>query len=124
MAFLDIRPVTPGHLLVIPLEHATYLSDLDPQTGAAMFLAAHRLADALRRSGLKAEGINMFLADGEAAGQEIFHVHLHVFPRFGGDGFGLRLPPTYGQFPPRHELDGRAKLIAEALGRLKPDTTC
>ena len=49
--------------------------------GARVFRAAHRLARALRRSGLPCEGVNMFLADGEVAFQEVFHVHLHVLPR-------------------------------------------
>jgi histidine triad (HIT) family protein len=115
LAFMDIRPVNPGHLLVIPLAHAAFLCDLDPGSGAAMFRASHRLAAALRRSGRKAEGVNMFLADGEAAGQEVFHVHMHVFPRFRGDGFGLRFGPDYGQLPPRAELDETAKAIGSAL---------
>ena len=96
IAFMDIRPVTPGHLLVIPLAHAPYLADLEPTMGAHLFSVAQKLADGIRRSGLRADGINFFLADGEAAGQEVFHVHLHVFPRFDTDGFGLRLRLTMG----------------------------
>jgi histidine triad (HIT) family protein len=115
MAFMDIRPVTPGHLLVIPLQHATDLSELAPQGGAVMFTAAHRLAGTLRQSGLKVEGVNLFLADGKIAGQQVFHVHLHVIPRFEADGFGMRLPPTYGHLPSREELDGNAKLIRDRL---------
>jgi histidine triad (HIT) family protein len=117
IAFMDICPVTPGHLLVIPVAHATYLADLPAEAGAAMFHTAQRLAQAVRRSGVKAEGINLLLADGEAAGQEIFHVHLHVLPRFAGDGFGHRFPPNYGQQPPRHELDATAAAIGRALER-------
>jgi histidine triad (HIT) family protein len=50
---------------------------------------AHRLGRALRLSGLRCEGVNLFLAHGEAAFQEVFHVHLHVFPRFKGDPFRI-----------------------------------
>ena len=57
----------------------------------------------------------MFLADGEAAGQEVFHVHLHVFPRFAGDGFGLRFRQEYGNKPAREELDDAAKQIGSQL---------
>lgn len=114
-AFMDIRPVNPGHLLVIPNRHATYLADLPAETGAQLFRVAQRLAAALRRSGLRCEGVNLFLADGEVAGQEVFHVHLHVLPRFRGDGFGLRFPPGYGRRPPRPELDETAGRIRAAL---------
>ena len=114
-AFLDTRPVNPGHLLVIPNRHATYLADLDPATGGHLFQVAQRLAAALRQSGVRCQGVNLFLADGEAAGQEVLHVHLHVLPRYAGDGFGLRFGPTYGQRPPRAELDGLARQIRAAL---------
>jgi diadenosine tetraphosphate (Ap4A) HIT family hydrolase len=118
IAFMDIRPVTAGHLLVVPIEHATHLADLDPEEGRALFALAQRLAAAIRRSGLKPDGINLHLADGEAAGQEIFHIHLHVIPRYRGDGFGLRLPSGYGAHAERARLDGDAAAIAAALTRL------
>ena len=114
-AFLDIQPVNPGHLLVIPNEHAAGLSDLDPEVGAHVFTVAQRIAGALRDSGLRCEGVNLFAADGAAAGQEVFHVHLHVIPRFRGDGFGFRFGPKYGQRPPRSDLDDLAARIRSAL---------
>lgn len=110
-AFLDIQPVNPGHLLIVPNVHASYLADLDPDDGAQMFRVAQKLGAALRRSGVRCEGVNLFLADGEAAMQEVFHVHLHVFPRYDGDGFGLRLGPNYINLPPRSELH----MVAEAV---------
>ena len=69
LAFLDIRPVNTGHLLVVPRAHADGLGDLPERTGSAMFAAAHRLAKALRGSGLQCDGINFFLADGVVAGR-------------------------------------------------------
>jgi histidine triad (HIT) family protein len=114
-AFLDIQPVNPGHILVIPNEHAASLSDLDPETGAQMFRLAQRLAQALRESGLRCEGVNLSVADGEAAGQEVFHIHLHVIPRYSGDGFGLRFGPGYSSKPSREELDEVAHQIRSAL---------
>jgi diadenosine tetraphosphate (Ap4A) HIT family hydrolase len=113
LAFLDILSITPGHLLVIPKRHAPYLADLDAATGARMFVVAMRLAAALRSSGLRCEGINFFLADGEAAGQEIFHAHLHVFPRFAGDGFRIADEAVN---PPRAKLDDIAARVRAALG--------
>lgn len=86
-AFLDIRPIARGHTLVVPKEHATELEDLDPGVGAHMFRAGHRLALAVRRGGLAADGANLVLNDGTAAFQTVPHVHLHVIPRRHGDKF-------------------------------------
>ena len=104
-AFMDIQPINAGHLLVVPNTHATCLAELTEEDGAQMFRVAQRLAKVLRSGVSKCEGINFFLADGEAAGQEVFHVHLHVFPRYVGDGFGFRFPPTYSKMPDRRELN-------------------
>jgi len=117
LAFMDTTPVNPGHLLVIPKAHAAQLSELDPETGGHMFKVAMRIAEALRRSGIRCEGVNLFLADGEAAFQDVFHVHLHVIPRFGGDGFGLRFGPNYGSRPDREELDEIAEKIRSAMSK-------
>jgi histidine triad (HIT) family protein len=114
IAFLDIRPITTGHTLVVPRAHGASLAEITPDDGAAMFRAAMVVAEALRRSGLRCEGVNLFLADGEAAGQEVFHVHLHVLPRYEGDGFGLRFPPDY-RTRERDELDATAEQIRSVL---------
>ena len=87
---MDIHPLNPGHVLVIPTCHAASLAELDPESGADLFRLGQRVAAAIRRSDLRCEGVNFLLADGEAAGQEIFHVHLHVIPRHRGDGSGFR----------------------------------
>jgi diadenosine tetraphosphate (Ap4A) HIT family hydrolase len=113
VVFMDIQPVVRGHLLVVPREHAPSLADLGPEDGAAMFELARRAAAALRESGLRCEGVNLFVADGEAAGQDVFHVHLHVIPRHEGDGFSLRLPSDYS-IRPREELDEAAVAIRDA----------
>ena len=113
VAFMDLRPVTSGHLLVVPRAHAAGLAGLDPEDGAQMFRVARVAAAAMGRSSLRCEGVNLFLADGEAAGQEVFHVHLHVVPRFDGDEFGLLLPPDYG-VGLRSELDAAAAALRDA----------
>jgi histidine triad (HIT) family protein len=115
VAFLDIRPVTAGHLLVVPRAHAVGLAELPDDTGAALFVAAQRLAAALRASGLPCDGINFFLADGAVAGQEVWHVHLHVLPRFADDGFKLS---ARFQSPDRAELDATAAQIRAVLTAL------
>lgn len=114
-ALMDIQPVNPGHLLIIPNRHAAYLADLREEEGAQMFRVAQRLAAALRKSGVQCEGVNFFLADGEAAMQEVLHVHLHVFPRYGGDGFGLRFASRYFEKPERQELNEVAAKIRKVL---------
>ncbi|MBP2048702.1 diadenosine tetraphosphate (Ap4A) HIT family hydrolase [Streptomyces griseochromogenes] len=78
---------------------------------------AHRLARALRRSNLRCEGVNLFLADGEAAFQEVFHVHLHVFPRFAGDGFRIHAEWRARE---RGELDESAGAVRAGLSALTP----
>ncbi len=114
LAFMDIRPVTSGHLLVIPRRHAADLAELDPETGGRIFQVAMGLAAAVRRSGVPCEGVNLYLADGVAAGQDVLHVHLHVVPRYRGDGFGLHFPPGYGQRPERQALEELARTIRDA----------
>ena len=113
VTLMDIQPVTEGHMLVIPRAHAARLADLDPEDGAQLFRNGQAAAAALRHSGLRWEGVNFFLADGEAAGQDVWHVHLHVFPRFSGDGFQLQLPPDY-RVRPRAELDSMAAQLRSA----------
>jgi histidine triad (HIT) family protein len=116
-AFMDIQPVNAGHLLVVPVRHAAELAELDEPTAGHLMQIAHRLVAALRGSGLRCEGVNLFLADGKAAMQEIFHVHLHVFPRFRQDGFGLKFGPHYTKLPPRADLERAAIQVRGALGR-------
>ena len=113
VTFMDIQPVVRGHLLIVPRRHAAYLADLDVEDGAQLFRVGQLAAAALRASELRCEGVNFFLADGEAAGQEVFHVHLHVFPRHAGDGFGLRFSPNYS-VRPRIELEQAARALAQA----------
>ena len=84
---MDIQPINPGHMLVIPNEHYPSLESLPPESGQHIFSVSQKIAHALRSSGIQCEGINFFLADGKAAMQEVFHFHLHIIPRFEGDGF-------------------------------------
>jgi histidine triad (HIT) family protein len=115
-AFLDIGPVTAGHLIVIPLRHLASLADIPDDLGAHLFVVASRLAAALRRSSLPCEGVNLLLADGEAAFQDVFHAHLHVFARTTGDGFTIDSPAWSRPKPSRDELDANAAVIRAALG--------
>ncbi len=113
LAFMDVDPVTPGHVLIVPMQHVVALADIADVVAAEMFGCARRVATALRRSTLPAEGVNLFYADGEAAGQEMDHAHLHVFPRFRGDGFALT--GNWGSSPARAELDAHAEELRAFL---------
>jgi histidine triad (HIT) family protein len=113
VCFLDIQPVNPGHLLVVPRSHVPGLSELDPETGTHLFAMALRTQEAVRASGLRCEGINILVADGAGAGQEVPHVHLHVIPRFDGDS--LKINYDWSTAPTRGELDDAARRIRTAL---------
>ena len=115
VAFMDIQPVNPGHTLVVPKVHSKDLSDLPADTGAHLFQIAQRIALHIPETNVKSEGINLLLAHREAAGQEVFHVHLHVIPRYKDDGFGFKFGPKYTNLAERSELDSIAKQIAEAI---------
>ena len=116
IVIMTIGPVNPGHAMVLPKKHSTHLADMDEATGEHLFKISMRTAAAIRESGVCCEGVNLFLADGEAAFQEVFHLHMHVFPRFEGDSF--RLSADWVVKPSRGELDQVAGMIAVAYQRL------
>lgn len=81
LAFLDITQVTKGHTLVIPKEHHTNLLDMSPEASSQLFAVVPRIARQLKEK-LGANGVNLINNSGEAAGQTVFHTHLHLLPRF------------------------------------------
>ena len=106
IAFMDINPWTRGHALVIPRNHSKNLYEApDPDLGHAM-TAAKRLALRMRDR-LGAEGVNLLNCCEPAAWQTVFHLHLHVIPRYEGDPLQLPTPPR----PP--ERDVLAEVAAE-----------
>ena len=111
-AFLTIGPVNPGHVLIVPTRHAAGVADLTAEENAALFSLAQRISAAIRDSPVPCEGINLWLADGEAAFQDVFHTHLHVIPRLAGDSFEISF--ELGN-PDRLELDEIAGSIAARL---------
>jgi len=113
IAFMDISPVNPDHLRVIPIAHTTYLYHLDEQTGMRVFNVSHRLAQTVRDSDVCSEGVNLFLADGVAAGQEVFHVHMHVISPFEDDQ--MIVTAERGTPPYRPKLDDVARDIRSHL---------
>lgn len=86
LAFLDIHPVNIGHTLVIPKKHFTNLYETPDETLAQMMAVVKKLSIAIK-SAVGADGINIEMNNDPVAGQIIFHTHLHIVPRFEGDGF-------------------------------------
>ncbi len=92
-ALLDIRPVAPGHVLLIPLHEAQHLSELPPATLAALGDRLARLTATVKAAS-GGPAVNVVVNDGPAAGQEVPHAHLHIWPRFPDDGKGFAWPHT------------------------------
>jgi len=88
-AFLDISPVAPGHLLIVPKDHYAALADMPPQTVGAIAGLLPRLGRAAM-SVTQAEGFNVLVNNGVVAGQVVEHVHFHLIPRRKDDGLGYR----------------------------------
>ncbi|MCV7255786.1 HIT family protein [Mycolicibacterium fluoranthenivorans] len=116
LAFLDIRPFTRGHTLVIPKRHTVDLTDTPPDTLAGLTVLGQRIAKAARVSGLHADGNNIAINDGKAAFQSVFHIHLHVVPRRTGDKLAFAKGLVLRRDPDREES---ARLLRAGLARLE-----
>ncbi|MES2223377.1 MAG: HIT family protein [Patescibacteria group bacterium] len=86
LAFLDIHPKNQGQTLVIPKEHTENIYGLTDETMARLSLVVKKIAVAVK-NGLNSDGVNLLMNNEEAAGQIIFHTHIHVVPRFRNDNF-------------------------------------
>ena len=112
LAFMDIGQVNPGHVLVAAKAHAENIYALDEAAGAAVFRAASRVARAIRDAFAPA-GLSVYQANGKAAGQTVFHFHIHLVPRHDGDGMALSWPVKN---PPRERLEEHAAKIRAKMG--------
>jgi histidine triad (HIT) family protein len=115
VAFMDIQPVNAGHVLVVPREHHESLFDVPPELGDHLFHVTMRLAGAVRRV-TGCEDLNIVVSSGAAAGQDVFHHHVHIIPRREGDGFEVQLPFGGSEMPDRTMLDAVAARIISAMG--------
>jgi histidine triad (HIT) family protein len=114
IAFMDIQPVNAGHVLVVPRAHHERLEDLPPDLAMHLFDVAAKLAPAVKQVA-GADGMNIVVSSGRAAGQDELHFHVHVIPRRTGDGFDIPLPFPGSQMPDRTLLDASAARIMTAL---------
>jgi histidine triad (HIT) family protein len=111
LAFMDLGHVNPGHVLVAVKQHAENLYALDDVQAAAVAKACARVSRAIREA-FKPEGLSVYQANGKAAGQTVFHYHVHLLPRHAGDGMELIWPVKN---PPREKLEEYAGKIRAAL---------
>lgn len=110
LAFLDIRPVSAGHTLVIPKEHSTNILDITRADWAAVAETVRIVSLAIDK-GLGADGVNIGMNNREHAGQVVYHPHVHVIPRFKGDGLKLMPQRSYKE----HEAEETLAKIRAAL---------
>lgn len=85
LAFLDIHPISEGHTLIVPKKHSTNMLDLPEYFGEELLEFSQRIAQQVVRA-VHAEGFNLGVNNGSAAGQVVFHTHIHIIPRRAGDG--------------------------------------
>ena len=112
LAFMDIGQVNPGHVLVAVKHHAENIYALEDAQAAAVFRAAAKVARAIRGA-FEPQGLSVYQANGAAAGQTVLHLHIHLVPRYEGDGMALTWPVKN---PPREKLVEYAGKIKAKLG--------
>lgn len=106
---LDLGPATKGHSLILPKDHAANLYELQEETAADAMKLAKKMA-LLMREKLHCDGLNLIQNNGETAGQTVQHFHLHLIPRYKGDGQRINWVPSE---PTQEELEAVRKEIAE-----------
>jgi histidine triad (HIT) family protein len=112
LAFMDLGQVNPGHVLVAVKKHAENLYALDDAQAGAVLRSAARVARAIRDA-FAPQGLSVYQANGKAAGQTVLHYHVHLVPRYDGDGMALTWPVKN---PPREKLEEHAAKIRASLG--------
>ncbi len=111
MVFMDIRPVSKGHTLIIPKQHIVDIYGMPDQLLAAVHMVTKKIAVAVKKV-TNADGISIVQQNGKAAGQDIFHFHVHVIPRFEGTKI-----PSFGELrvENRETLDKVAQMIKQEM---------
>lgn len=121
IAFLDIQPVNPGHLLVVPRTHYEGLNDMPRDVGRHLYEVAAKLIPVVQQAA-GATDMNIVVNSGAAAGQNVMHYHIHLIPRREGDGFDIPLPFPGSEMPDRQRLEAMAARIGSMLrDPLSPD---
>lgn len=114
-AFLDINPINRGHVLVISNKHYESFTEIETEVTGEMFKIAQKILKAISASNIRCEGANLFLSDGEIAGQEVPHSHLHIAPRFKGDGHRMGFTHVQVEESDRNQLNSTVYEIAKHI---------
>ncbi len=114
VAFMDIQPVNPGHVLVVPRQHFEVLKEVPAEVGQHMYEVATKLIPVIQQAS-GADDMNIVVNSGKAAGQNVMHYHLHLIPRKHDDGFDIPLPFPGSEMPNRQQLDAMAARILSAF---------
>ncbi|MEQ1692979.1 MAG: HIT family protein [Gemmatimonas sp.] len=114
IAFLDVQPVNPGHVLVVPREHYETVQDIPRRVGAHLYEVASKLIPAIEAAS-GAGDLNIVVNSGAAAGQDVMHYHIHLIPRRDGDGFNIPLPFPGSMMPNREQMEAMAARIGSLL---------
>lgn len=100
LAFLDLSQTTKGHTLIIPKQHVNHIFDMDDQTASHLFANVPKISRALQQTFSEMVGINIVNNNGEAAGQTVFHSHIHLIPRYDDDDFNIQFNDHQLQYTP------------------------
>lgn len=112
MAIIDIMPINEGHCLVFPKTHYELVEEMDQMAYLKLFSVGRMLLEQIKKNLPETTAFNYFIANGEDAGQEVFHVHLHIIPRKPNDGFGFKFGSNYGKIL---SLEDRGQIAAKIL---------
>ena len=110
IAFMDIQPVNDGHVLVVPKEHYATVREVPRELGLHLYAVTMELLPVIQQV-TECEDVNIIVSSGSAAGQDVFHYHVHLIPRHAGDGFEIPLPFPGSSLPDRTFLDAMAARI-------------
>lgn len=114
LAFMDISQVTTGHTLIIPKEHTQDIYDTSSEVASKLFAQVPKIANAIKKA-YNPAGLNLLNNNEVAAGQSVFHTHIHLIPRYGNDdGFGLKWVTRNDEFTPE-QLQELAQKISEQI---------
>lgn len=111
LVFMDLQSVNPGHMLVVVKPHCANIYELDDDLAGAVFRTAARMARAVKAA-YGCDGVTLFQANEKAGAQTVFHFHIHVLPRWEGDGLELAWP---AKNPSREALEAMAEKLRAAL---------
>jgi histidine triad (HIT) family protein len=114
VAFFPLEPATLGHTLVVPRKHISDVWDLDENTASHLARAVVRISHAMRTA-VEPEGLNIIQSNGEVATQTVFHLHVHIVPRWSGDAIGRIWPPETSYSD--SEKDNAWEKLRKEIGR-------